>query len=471
MLLVSTLGAIALGACSPASESRESVSHDTDRPNVLVIAIDTLRADKLGCYGGTRGITPNIDRLASEGARFEHAFSHAPWTLPAFASLFSSLLPPEHGAGGSLTDDFRALPESVETIAERLDSAGYSTAAIVNVDFLSKTFGLMQGFRHVDDKFSNNNRDMRNAGDTTRAALRWLDSRPKKPFFLFVHYFDPHAEYAPPQPFRRQFAKPQDAESDGFTFGTREQIVAYRRGEIQFRPLDIERAEALYDGEVAYTDAEIGVLLAGLGERGLDASTLVVLTADHGEEFLDHGGYEHGHALYDELIAVPLIVRQTSRIAPIAIPLSVGHMDVAPTLCALLGIEPSPRFRGRDLSPLLRGATLEPSTLVAYGNFWGQPLGSLRAGDFKLIHTPPHDGVSDRLELYRWAHDADEEHDLATAERARTDDFKLALDTELARAEQRRREPPLNAPVSAEELERLRGLGYIQSGQSPAPPK
>jgi arylsulfatase A-like enzyme len=471
VLLVCALGSIALNACSPASEPRESESHDTGRPNVLVIAIDTLRADKLGCYGGTRGLTPNIDRIASQGARFEHAFSHAPWTLPAFASLFSSLLPPEHGAGGSLTDDFRALPESVETIAERLDSEGYSTAAIVNVDFLSKTFGLMQGFRHVDDKFSDNNRDMRNAGDTTSAALRWLDSRPKKPFFLFVHYFDPHAEYAPPQPFRRQFAKPQDAETDGFTFGTREQIVAYRRGEIQFRPLDLERAEALYDGEVAYTDAEVGVLLAGLGERGLDASTLVVLTADHGEEFLDHGGYEHGHALYDELIAVPLIVRHTARIAPGTIALPVGLMDVAPTLCTLLGIEPSPRFRGRDLSPLLRGATLEPSTLVAYGNFWGQPLGSLRAGDFKLIHTPPRAGSSDRLELYRWSQDADEKHDLSAVEQQTTRDLKLALDTELARSKRVRPDPAPNAPVSEEELERLRGLGYIQSGQSPTPPK
>ncbi len=471
LLIGCALGSIALNACSPAAESGASESGDIRPPNVLVIAIDTLRADKLGCYGGTRGLTPNIDRLASEGARFEHAFSHAPWTLPAFASLFSSLVPPEHGAGGGLTDEFRALPESVETIAERLDSAGYSTAAIVNVDFLSKTFGLMQGFRHVDDKFFSNNHDMRNAGATTRAALGWLDSRPAKPFFLFVHYFDPHAEYAPPQPFRRQFAKPQDADTDGFTFGTREQIVAYRRGEIHFRPVDIERAEALYDGEVAYTDAEVGVLLAGLRERGLDASTLVVLTADHGEEFLDHGGYEHGHALYDELIAVPLIVRQTSRIAPGTIALPVGHMDVAPTLCALVGVEPSSRFRGRDLSPLLHGATLEPSTLVAYGNFWGPPLSSLRTGDFKLIHTPPRAGVSDRLELYRWAQDAEEAHDLSTAELVRTRAFKLALDTELARAEQRRREPAPSAPVSAEELERLRGLGYIQSGETPAPPK
>lgn len=440
-----------------------------------MIAIDTLRADKLGCYGGTRDLTPNIDRLASEGARFEHAFSHAPWTLPAFASLFSSLLPPEHGAGGSVVEGFRALPESVETIAERLAAEGFSTAAVVNVDFLSKTFGLMQGFEEVDQRVSDNNHDMRNAGDTTRAALEWLDDRTDKPFFLVVHYFDPHAEYAPPQPFRRRFAKPQDAETDGFNFGTREQIVGLRHGQIAFRPQDIERAEALYDGEIAYTDAAVGELLDGLHARGLDASTLVILTADHGEEFLDHGSYEHGHSLYDELIHVPLIVRQSGRIAPGTIAAAVGHVDVAPTVCSLVGVEPARGFRGRDLSPSLRGLELATSPLVAHGNFWGDPLSSLRAGDYKLIHTPPHGAIPDRLELYRWTQDLGEEHDLSRVDHERTRALKNELDVELTRAAGRMREPAPSAKLSPAELERLQGLGYPQSGgdagEEPPPPK
>ncbi len=450
-----------LAACSRAPDA------DRSRPNVLVIAIDTLRADKLGCYGGARGLTPNIDRLASQGARFEHAFSTAPWTLPSFASLFSSLHPPEHGAGGSAFAGFRALPECVDTLAERMSSAGYATAAVVNVDFLSKPFGLMQGFDEVDEQFSSNNRDMRNAADTTRAALSWLDERPQGAFFLFVHYFDPHAEYAPPQPYRRQFAKPQDAETDGFTFGTREQITAYRRGLIQFRPQDVERAEALYDGEIAYTDAQVGALLDGLRARGLDDSTLVVLTADHGEEFLDHGGYEHGHAHYDELLAVPLIVRHGSRIAPASIPVPVSHVDVAPTLCSWANVPPSRGFRGRDLSPLLRGSTVDDAALVAYGNFWGEPLSSLRASGLKLIHTPARDEVLGRVELYRWTDDARERRDLSSVEVDRTRAMQSALGAEIESAVGRRCEAAAAAPVSPDALQRLHGLGYPQSAESP----
>ena len=202
-----------------------------------LIAIDTLRADKLGCYGSTLGATPCIDELAASGVLFEHAYSHAPWTLPSFASMFTSLYPQQHGAGGQLPD-FRGLSSEVHTVAERFRDAGFATAAVVNVDFLDQAFGMTRGFEHVDFKAYPNNVQVRPAKRTTTAALQWLRNRPDEPFFLLVHYFDPHLVYAPPKKYRLRFASPADRESTAWVFGRRQQIVAYRQGADPVRRAD-----------------------------------------------------------------------------------------------------------------------------------------------------------------------------------------------------------------------------------------
>ena len=272
--------ALVAGACSPAEAPAEERSR-----NVLLVILDTLRADRLGCYGNPAGITPALDRLAAEGVRFEHAYSHAPWTLPATASLLSSLHPGQHGAGGALdiqsgpeglavVPRFRALDDSVVTVAEVFADAGWDTAAVVNVQFLTRPFGLMQGFEHVDARVSETNREARSAGDTTDAALEWLGRSRDEPFFLLVHYFDPHAVYAPPEEFRRRFADPEDREGSDFVFGTRDEMIRLRAGTLELDPRTLERAERLYDGEVAYADRQIGRLLDGLDERPTERETL-----------------------------------------------------------------------------------------------------------------------------------------------------------------------------------------------------
>jgi len=401
---------IAVGSAALLSACPASVPRPTG-PNVLIIAIDTLRADALGCGGGRAGVSPRIDAFAAQSARFEFAFAHAPWTLPSFSSLFTSLPPEAHGAGGDVQNGWRALGDEYTTIAERFQAAGYATHAVVNVDFLTASFGTMQGFDDVDARISNDNHELRRAGPTTEAALTWIDAHRTEPFFLFVHAFDPHAEYDPPPEWRARFAEERDADGTAFRFGAREHVVNHRAGRMPLDAATLARARALYDGEVAYTDDAVGRLLDGLASRGLDENTIVVLTSDHGEEFGEHGSWEHGHSHYDELLHVPLIVRAPGVTARV-VSEPVGLMDVAPTVCALAGITAADTFRGRDLSSALRGGSPLPplAGLSAYGNFWGNALSSWRDARWKRI-----DGGATPL-LFDWKADPGERTDRATTE-------------------------------------------------------
>jgi arylsulfatase A-like enzyme len=440
--------ALLASACAPAGDAR---------PNVLVVLVDTLRADKLGCYGNERGLSPEIDRLAAAGALFEHASAHAPWTLPSTASLLTSLYPRQHGAGGQLPR-FTHLARGVSTLPAVFKDEGYATASIVNVAFLGKDFGLSRGFDHVDAKYFESNRRVRRAEKTTAAALDWLDARDAaRPFFLLVHYFDPHAVYDPPQPFRRRFAAPSDRESGDFVFGTRDHMMALRAGRLSLRADVVARAEALYDGEVAYTDSQVGRLLDGLDERGLDASTIVVLTADHGEEFLEHDGFEHGHTLYAELTHVPLIVRAEG-VAAARVTQGVGHVDVAPTVLALAGLAAPAEWVGRSLLPLIGDAAAPERDVLAHGNFWGPPLTSWRTGGEKLIlRAEPAGGAP---ELYEWRADPGEARDLAPTRPDRVN----ALHEDLGSFERTLAAGAAGAAVELDDarLRELETLGYIE---------
>jgi choline-sulfatase len=426
------------------------------RPNVLLILVDTLRADKLGCYGSNLGATPCIDALAAEGVRFESSYAHAPWTTPAVASILTSLYPPEHRAGGRL-GKFSKLPESVRTLAECFRDAGYATAAVINVDFLTQTFGMTQGFEHTDFETYPSNVTVRPAGRTTDAALTWLRQPRDQPFFLMVHYFDPHLVYAPPAEYRKRFAAPEDREDPRWVFGTREQVVGYRRGVVHFDESTIRRAEKLYNGEVAYTDHEVGRLIDALGGLGLARSTIVVFTADHGEEFLDHGGFEHGHTLYNELVHVPLIFRYPERLPPGTVATVVGHVDVAPTLCELAGVDPDPSFVGRSLLGLMFGDPGRDRPIVLEGNFWGPPLRGWIHDGFKLILDP--DG---EVELYRLDTDPGERDNLRQREperlRRMVEDFKIVHKSMAVH----NLGDAADVQLTPEEAERLRSAGYLQ---------
>jgi arylsulfatase A-like enzyme len=448
LLALALCAALWAGACPGRGERR---------PNLLFLAIDTLRADRLGCQGNPRGLTPNLDALAAGGVRFADARAHAPWTLPSFATIFSGLLPPQHGAGG-YADHYFGLRSEVRTWPECFAEAGYRTAAIVNVDFLGSEFGLLQGFDERDARFSEDNARGRDARATTDAALAFLDRRDAQPFALFVHYFDAHAEYRPPAEYRARFADARDAASEEFRFGSREQIAAWRSGAAAPDPDGVARAEKLYDGEVAFVDAQIGRLLGGLRAAGLEGQTLVVLTADHGEEFLDHGGVEHGHSLHQELLHVPLLVSWPGRLAPQVESRPVGLVGLARTLCRLCGVEPAAAFSRADVL-LEPDASARLEAGFAFGNFWGNPWTGLCDGEWSWISVPVA-GAPDAQRLYDRRLDPREQRDLHVEQPAQAARLRAGVEELRARAQREnwRNGPP--ARLSDETLRRIRETGY-----------
>jgi arylsulfatase A-like enzyme/Flp pilus assembly protein TadD len=400
--------------------------------SVLLVTIDTLRADRVGAFGGPPELTPHLDRLASKGARFEAAWAASPLTLPSHASLMTGLWPPRHG----LRDNGQgALPSAVPTLAQALSLGGRRSAAFVGAFVLDRRFGLDRGFASYDDEIPKGP-GARTGIDAERPgrvvvdrALAWLEASGPSPFFLWVHLYDPHAPYDPPAPFRERFPG---------------------------RP---------YDGEVAAADAEVGRLLEALERRGLASSTVVAVAADHGEALGDHGEPTHGLLLYEPTLRVPMIVRAPGVAPGTRVGAPVSLVDLGPTVAGLAGTAwpagESPRD-GRDLSRELR-AGREPEGADLYAEteyprvFGWSPLAAVRRGPHKYIQAP-------RPELYRLDSDPGERRDLLAGERRLA--AELSGRTREIREAARSAAPAAGDP--AETLARLASLGYL-GGASVAP--
>jgi len=326
---------------------REPVQPGDEVRGVLVVSIDTLRADRLGALGNQRGLTPNLDALAARGVVWERALSNAPWTLPSYASLFTARTPLAHGAGLSLdcqagwpdagdsTANHSALPSDVPTLAEHFRAAGYATAGFHASPFLEPRTGLLRGFDYWV-------RHALRADAGVDQALAWIRGQKDRHWFAFLHLMDPHLPYAPPDSWARRFAGVSTSDLDPALFD----IDALRRAEPE--PERRKLLEDLYDAEVAWTDAQVGRLLEGLREAGLAEGVVVALHSDHGEEFWEHGGYEHGHALVEEVLRVPLIVAAPG-LEPGRVPARVRSMDLGPTLLELCGLPALPGAEGASL--------------------------------------------------------------------------------------------------------------------------
>ncbi len=391
------------------------------RPNLLLITIDTLRADRLGAYGYTPATTPHLDRLAAEGIRFTDAVSHSPLTLPAHAGILTGRYPARFGLR---LNGIAPLAESAVTVAERLREAGYQTAAIVASVILDESYGLSQGFARYDDEMppiaggsaalSELQRPGREVADL---AIRWLDSRPASPWFLWLHFFDPHLPYSAPPEFEKLHPR---------------------------RP---------YDAEVASADSALGRVL-----RRVDrASTFVVVTGDHGESLGDHRELDHGFFVYDATLHVPLIVAGPG-LKPAGVGEQVRGVDIAPTLEALAGLAPRPDLDGESLVPLLNGgARRDPP--VSYAESWyprlhfgWSELRAIRAGEWKYIAAP-------KPELYDLRIDRGEQRNVIAEKPAVAG--RLAADlAALTRALEPATTPPPAQP-DPEAVARLRALGYI----------
>jgi choline-sulfatase len=401
--LAALLAVLALASgCAPRSPALPG------RPtSVLLVTIDTLRADRLGAYGDALARTPNLDRLAREAVVFEKVYSPAPITLPAHASLMTGLLPPAHGVRGNGT--FALGPEP-RTLAESLAAKGWQTAAFVGAFPLSRRFGLGRGFAHYDDTLPRApglhfEFPERRAPEVVAAARGWLAKHPG-PVFLWVHLFDPHAPYDPPAPF---------AGSDP------------------------------YRGEIAAVDAALGPLLADWEARG---PALTVVTSDHGEAFGEHGEESHSLFVYDTTLHVPLLVRGPG-LAPRRVADPVGLVDVAATVLGAVGAAGG--LPGRDLLGSAPAGPLYAETLAPHLDFGWSELRSLREGRLKYVRAP-------RPELYDVVADPREAHDLATARAAEARRMDGALQALLARTDER----ASRRAADPEAEERLRALGYVQ---------
>jgi arylsulfatase A-like enzyme len=388
--------------------------------NLLIIGVDTLRPDHLGCYGYERRTSPSIDRFASEGALFEDAVSQSPWTLPSFASTLTSLYPTQHGAGflepgsGSYGNRMRT---TFPPLAMILLKAGYSTGAVINAPALAPEFGVDRGFEFYD---TTPRWDDRKADATTAEVLSWIDGVGEGPFFMFAHYFDPHVTYEPPAPYDTLFDPGYSGRiGNAFDRDTYQRMAEVLSVEGDPRmEADWNHIRALYDGEIAFTDVAIGDLLAGLEERGLRSNTLVVFLSDHGEEFFDHKGFEHGHTLFDEIIKVPLIFSLPGVIPEnMRVGQQVRMLDVTPTILDLLGILPTAHLEGVSLRPLITGdgeieavkARLLPHRFAyTESMLYGTEKKSITAHPWKLIY----DTVTQKQMLFNLEHDPGEHEDL-----------------------------------------------------------
>jgi len=419
--LATLVAALSLAACgSPRTP-----------PSVLLVTLDTVRADRLGCYGHAGAATPRLDELAARGVRFERAYTTAPLTLPAHASILTGTYPVFHGVHDN--GSYR-LDDRLTTVAELLRPQGYRTAAFVGAYPVQAHFGLSQGFEVYDDRLERPTDtefyafEERRAGEVIDAAERWLATvGPAEPFFAWVHLFDPHAIYRPPEPFATEFAGDP------------------------------------YQGEIAYADHELGRLFDRLRDDGVLERTLVVVVADHGEGLGDHGEDTHGLLIYDTTMRVPLLLAGPGVPSGETVDAVSSVADLLPTVTDLLGLETPAEVQGRSLAPLWRGEAL-PGRDAYLESLWGRlhfgwsELRGLVREDWKYIEAPH---APDALpELFRIVDDPRENRDLSAEAPDRVAELGAAVESA---------QEGLTAPTafdaeraqSAEDRRRLEALGYV----------
>ncbi len=420
--------AIAMAALLPAARCG-SCSPGGGR-SLILVTLDTTRADRIGAYGGRAVPTPNLDRVASEGVLFETAVSPVPLTLPSHCSILTGLYPAAHGVRHN---GLYRLPGQVVTLAARLRDAGYATAAFVGAFVLNRGFGTEQGFETYDDidvnRFTGNREEIltadRPADEVNRGVFRWLDAHRRGRFFLWVHYYDPHFPYSPPE-----------------------------------SPGRVLRGSG-YDREISYVDACLGDLLDRLRKDGWLDGAVLVIVGDHGESLDEHGEQTHGALLYEGVLHVPMLVR-----APGLVPAArrvrgpVSLVDVAPTALDLLGLPPLEGAQGRSLRPRIAGGSDDPGrlafaeTLMGRLEFGWSELYVARDARFKYVQAPTP-------ELYDLERDPAESRNLAAEEAARASRMAASLRGWLSDVSKPGAAASAARDLSPDEERRLKSLGYL----------
>jgi arylsulfatase A-like enzyme/Flp pilus assembly protein TadD len=401
--------------------------------NILLITVDTLRADRLKCYGYSEASTPEMDQLAAEGFRFERAYAQVPLTLPSHYSILSGTYPFYHG----VRDNSQPVRNGPTLVSEVLQRNGYRTGAFVGSFILDSRFGLKRGFDLYGDDFdvarahgSDLSHIERPAEEVVQKALRWI-TESKGKFFAWVHLFDPHDPYSPPEPFKSRFAR------------------------------------SPYDGEIAYVDYALGILFKSLKAKGLWENTHILLIGDHGEGLGEHGELNHGFFVYDSTLHVPLIIRPTDRPGKgRSIDLLVQSVDIAPTVLRLVGLQPPQEMQGQSLLGLMgstednidkklasNGRSAYFETFYPLRQFGWSELRGIRTERYKYIDAP-------RAELYDMLSDAGEKQNLYKHQQALAGSMKEMLRKHLVRYASEH-PPRQEVSLNPDTRERLQSLGYI----------
>lgn len=424
-LSLCVLTLIALAVAAPVPDARKT------RPNVILITIDTVRADHVGCYGAKDVQTPTLDALARDGVVFDRAVSQVPLTWPSHAVILTGLYPFQNGV-----QDFTGQPLEARfrSVAQAFKQQGYATGAVVSAFVLDRSWGLARGFDFYDDAFAPEafvNRDLglvdRRAGESVTRALAWLKKNPHRPFFFWLHLYDPHSPYDPPEPYRTQYRS------------------------------------HLYDGEIAYADHELGRLITWLKLNKLYDSSLIAFLSDHGESLGEHGEHEHGFFVYNATVHIPLIVKPPagSGIRRGRISRPAETIAVAPTLLRSARIQDA--IEKQFQSPGLFGADAEAEnesyseTFYPFSSFGWSPLHALETSRYHYIDAP-------EPELYDLAVDSEEKNNLAAQQTATVAVLKEKLQTRLRKhpfTPSEAGSQGSSSQLSPEALEKLRALGYV----------
>jgi arylsulfatase A-like enzyme len=460
----------------------EGYNSKDKQPNILIIAIDTLRSDCLGCYGCSKGLTPHIDELAAKGVLFEQCYSAASWTPPSFASIFTGLMPFVHGI---LTSDGGYLIASLPTLPEQFQEKGYFCGAIISNPLLAGKFGFARGFELYDEysvyldlgvegfgtdlpakhDVINNMVSSCVVTDNAKQLLHKAQESHKS-FFLFIHYMDPHDNYIPPPPYD-QYDPFYDGDFDGHSVANYAFHAPAKR--------DTEHLRALYDGEIAYTDSQVGELLQAIYPL---ANTLTILISDHGEAFGEHGTLQHGKSPYREEVAVPMIwhwpavLPQGHRVkAP------VSTLDIAKTFAELFSFEKMKHLQGQSLWPGLSGGQISPDRKV----FSQKALSQAGLPDHHIALTQNHmrchaswynhSEHDIQYSLYDLSRDPEEKTDIRDTLRSEFSSMKSSLSDFRVQCDAlcdlfRNSTESIEVTLTEEELRQLESLGYLHTDES-----
>jgi arylsulfatase A-like enzyme len=423
--------------------------------NVILISIDTLRADHLGCYGYDRPTTPILDKFASKALLFEDVSTPCPWTLPSHGSMLTGLYPSRNG----LRIQWEQLPDDVPTLPGILGQHGFATAGIVNSHWLSPKNGLHRGFEHfVYVKEYVNSPEPSKVEDE---GLRWLANHSGRPFFLFLHYFDVHSDYTSLPRYQEQFVRPYSGIVDGST----EQLLDIRYGRIPPpNEADVQHLIDLYDASIRQMDDGLGRVFNLLEQKDLYNNTLIIVTSDHGEEFMEHDAILHGRTFFQEVIGIPLIMRGPALPEGLRVKHPASLLDIIPTVLSLLGIAGPSNLDGIDLRQLWQNARTTASDRTLFGEAdWNNIVENetvddikrmVRRGMFKLHY----DRVTKKVQLYNLLSDPRENTSVAAQNSATVDSLFDALQNFMLTE----KSGGAVQPLSPEEIERLKSLGYIR---------